>query len=78
MPGGPSVNLFDGLPPALSATRDTLSANVGAERLFQGEGFVVPLRFDLAWEPQGARNARLLTRPTRDCLPWLDLARLSA
>ena len=30
--------------------------NAGAERLFAGDGFVVPLRFGLAWEPQGARD----------------------
>ena len=32
------------------------SVNAGAERLFFGEGFVIPLRFGAAWEPQGARN----------------------
>jgi long-subunit fatty acid transport protein len=69
LPGGPTVNFFDGLPPGLSATRDTLSANVGAERLFHGEGFVVPLRFGLAWEPQGPRNAY-----TRDPVNYVMLA----
>ena len=50
------INLFDGLPPDVSASRDTWSVNAGAERLFTGDGFVVPLRFGLAWEPQGARD----------------------
>lgn len=49
-------NLFDGLPPDRTSTRDTLSVNAGAERLFVGERFVVPLRFGVAWEPQGARS----------------------
>jgi long-subunit fatty acid transport protein len=51
------VNLFDGLPQDRTSTRDTLSLNVGAERLFVSEGFVIPLRFGAAWEPQGGRNA---------------------
>jgi hypothetical protein len=54
--GGGSVNLFDGLPPDRTSTRDTLSVNAGAERLFSGEGFLVPLRFGMAWEPQGPRS----------------------
>jgi hypothetical protein len=54
------INFFDGLPPELSMTRDTLSLSVGAEHLFPRESFVVPLRFGFAWEPQGAMD--LLTR----------------
>jgi long-subunit fatty acid transport protein len=50
------VNLFDELPLDQTATRDTLSVNAGAECLFHGEGFVVPLRFGAAWEPQGGRS----------------------
>jgi long-subunit fatty acid transport protein len=50
------VNLFDNLPADLTATRNTLSMNAGAEHIFAGEGFVVPLRFGAAWEPQGARS----------------------
>ena len=50
------ISLFDGLSGDRSATRDTWSVNAGAERLFAGDGFVVPLRFGLAWEPQGARD----------------------
>jgi hypothetical protein len=50
------ISLFDGLPAAHTATRNTLSVNAGAERLFVGEGFVIPLRFGAAWEPQGARS----------------------
>jgi long-subunit fatty acid transport protein len=63
------INLFDGLPPDRSSTRDTLSLNAGAERLLAGEGFVVPLRFGVAWEPQGARNAY-----TRDPVSFVMLA----
>jgi long-subunit fatty acid transport protein len=50
------VNFFDGLPEERTSTRDTLSLNVGAERLFVGEAFVVPLRFGVALEPQGGRS----------------------
>jgi len=49
-------NFFDGLPPELSMTRDTLALNLGAEHLFPHESFVVPLRFGFAWEPQGAMD----------------------
>ena len=67
--GGPTISIFDGLPKALSGTRDTLSANAGAECLFHGEGFVVPLRFGAAWEPQGPRSAY-----TRDPVNYVMLA----
>lgn len=50
------VNFFDGLPEDRTSTRNTLSVNAGAEHLFPGEGFVVPLRFGAAWEPQGGRS----------------------
>ena len=50
------VNLFDNLPSDRTATRNTLSVNAGAEHIFPGEGFVVPLRFGAAWEPQGGRS----------------------
>jgi long-chain fatty acid transport protein len=50
------VNLFDGLPADRTSTRNTLSVNAGAEHIFTSEGFVVPLRFGAAWEPQGARS----------------------
>ena len=63
------VNLFDGLPPDRTSTRDTLSLNAGAERLFAGDGFVVPLRFGVAWEPQGARDPY-----TRDPVNFVMLA----
>jgi len=63
------LNLFDGLPQALTTTRNTLSVNAGAEHLFLGEGFVVPLRFGAAWEPQGARNPY-----TRDPVNFVMLA----
>jgi hypothetical protein len=50
------ISLFDGLPPDQTSTRDTLSVNAGAEHVFTGEGFLVPLRFGVAWEPQGTRS----------------------
>jgi long-subunit fatty acid transport protein len=62
-------NLFDGLPPDRTSTRDTLSVNAGAERLFVGESHVVPLRFGVAWEPQGARSPY-----TRDPVNYVMLA----
>jgi hypothetical protein len=67
---GPApTSLFDGLPIDRTSTRDTISANAGAERLFPGEGFVVPLRFGVAWEPQGGRSPY-----TRDPVDFLMLA----
>ncbi|HSF02898.1 MAG TPA: hypothetical protein VLA62_07805 [Solirubrobacterales bacterium] len=63
------VNLFDELPLDQSSTRDTLSVNAGAECLFHGEGFVVPLRFGAAWEPQGGRSPY-----TRDPVDYVMLA----
>src|SRR5262249_47231982 len=63
------ISFFDGLPKELSATRDTLSVNAGAEHLFSGDGFVVPLRFGAAWEPQGYRNPY-----TRDPVNFVMLA----
>jgi long-subunit fatty acid transport protein len=63
------ISLFDGEPPELSATRDTLSWNAGAERLFAGDGFVVPLRFGVAWEPQGGTDPY-----TRDPIDFVMLA----
>ena len=50
------INFLDGLPPDRTSSRDTLSLNAGAEHLFFGEGYVIPLRFGTAWEPQGARD----------------------
>jgi long-subunit fatty acid transport protein len=63
------IGLFDNVPLELSASRDTWSMNAGAERLFAGEGFVVPLRFGLAWEPQGARDPY-----TRDSVDFVLVA----
>jgi long-subunit fatty acid transport protein len=47
---------FDGLPPELSATRDTVAVNVGMEKLFAVKAAYVPLRLGVAYEPQGARD----------------------
>ena len=55
-PGAGRISIFDGLPADRTSTRNTLSVNAGAEHVFAGEGFLVPLRFGLAWEPQGARS----------------------
>jgi len=63
------INLFDNLPQNLTSTRDTLSVNAGAEHLFSGDGYVVPLRFGAAWEPQGARSPF-----TRDPVNYVMLA----
>jgi long-subunit fatty acid transport protein len=63
------VNFLDGLPPDRTSTRDTLSLNAGAERLFFGESFVIPLRFGAAWEPQGGRDPY-----TRDPVNFVMLA----
>ena len=63
------INFLDGLPPERTSSRDTLAVNAGAERLFFGEGFVVPLRFGAAWEPQGARDPY-----TRDPVNFVMLA----
>lgn len=55
--GGPGpANFFDGAPPAVSSTRDTVSVNVGAEHLFVQERAVVPVRVGVGWEPQGAMD----------------------
>ena len=61
-------SFFDGQPPDRSSTRDTTSVNVGAERLFVADGHVIPLRFGVAWEPQGWSNA--YTRDHADYVMW--------
>lgn len=67
VPGAPSaVNFFDGLPPELSTTQDTVSFNLGAERLLVHDGAVIPLRLGLGWEPQGAMDV-----VTRDPVNYL-------
>jgi long-subunit fatty acid transport protein len=60
---------FDGLPPELSATRDTVSLNLGMEKLFPAKGVYVPLRLGVAYEPQGGRDPLL-----RDDLVYTVLA----
>jgi hypothetical protein len=47
---------FDGLPPELSATRNTVTLNAGLERLFPVRGRYVPLRVGVIHEPQGERD----------------------
>ncbi len=55
---GPApTNFFDGLPQDRTSTRDTTSVNLGAERLFARGGHVIPLRFGVAYEPQGQMNS---------------------
>lgn len=51
-----AVSPHDGLPPGLSGTRDTVSVNVGMEKLFPVKAAYVPLRLGVAYEPQGARD----------------------
>jgi len=69
LPGVPGpINFFDGAPPAMSTTRDTVSLNLGAEHLFLREGSV-PLRLGFAWEPQGAMDP-----VTRDPVDFLMLS----
>jgi long-subunit fatty acid transport protein len=63
------VNIFDGQSEDRTSTRDTLSWNAGAEHLFLGDGYVVPLRFGLAYEPQGGRSPY-----TRDPVDFVMLA----
>lgn len=55
-PGGQDLGFFDGLALEQTSTRDTVSVNVGAEKLFPLEGRVIPLRFGVAFEPQGPRD----------------------
>ena len=70
VPGAPeAVNFFDGLPPELSTTQDTVSLNLGAERLLLHAGAVIPLRLGLGWEPQGAMDP-----VTRDPVNYLLLS----
>jgi hypothetical protein len=52
----PAVNGFDGLPPELTAARDTVSVNAGLEKLVPVKGRYVPLRLGAAYEPQGPRD----------------------
>lgn len=69
LPGQPGpVNFFDGAPPSLSSSRDTLSASLGLEHLVVREGAVVPLRFGLGVEPQGGMDP-----VTRDPITYLLL-----
>jgi long-subunit fatty acid transport protein len=57
IPGAPGpINFFDGLPPELSTTQDTVSFNLGAEHLLVRDGAIVPLRLGVGWEPQGAMD----------------------
>ena len=63
------LSFFDELPPELSATRDTVSLNVGLEKLFPTRGLFVPLRLGAAYEPQGGRDPLL-----RDDLDYYILA----
>ena len=66
---GVAVSGFDGLPPELSATRDTVTVNAGMEKLFPVKGRYVPLRLGASLEPQGGRDPLL-----RDGLDYLILA----
>jgi long-chain fatty acid transport protein len=54
--GGGAISGFDGLPPELTATRNTVTVNAGLERLFPVKGQFVPLRLGFSHEPQGGRD----------------------
>jgi long-subunit fatty acid transport protein len=69
LPGRVPISVFDGLPEEFSSNRDTVSVNVGAERLFVREGSVIPVRFGFAWEPQGGADLA-----TRDPLQFFMVA----
>lgn len=58
IPGSPDEvrSGFDGLPPELSATRNTITLNTGLEKLFLVRGRYVPLRLGFTREPQGERD----------------------
>jgi long-chain fatty acid transport protein len=65
IPGVPTpLNFFDGLPPEITTTRDTVSLNLGAEHLVVLDGSVIPVRLGFGWEPQGAMD--LVTRDPVD------------
>jgi long-chain fatty acid transport protein len=66
--GSGPESIFDGLPKDRTSSRDTVSVNAGAERLFVADGHVIPLRFGVAWEPQGWSNA--YTRDHADYMMW--------
>jgi long-subunit fatty acid transport protein len=66
--GSGPESIFDGLPKDRTSSRDTVSVNAGAERLFVADGHVIPMRFGLAWEPQGWSNP--YTRDKADYLMW--------
>lgn len=63
-PGVGDLGFFDGLRLSESATRDTVSVNLGVEKLFPRDGRVIPLRFGVAYEPQGPRD--VVTRDPQD------------
>ncbi|MET0556784.1 MAG: hypothetical protein ABW221_27335 [Vicinamibacteria bacterium] len=66
--GAGPESMFDGLPKDRTSARDTTSVNAGAERLFVADGFVIPLRFGVAWEPQGWSNP--YTRDHANYVMW--------
>ena len=52
----PPLNFLDFLPASTTTTRDTLAFNAGAEYLWLRPKAVIPLRFGLAYDPQGGRD----------------------
>lgn len=52
----PDLNFFDFRPSGQTSTRNTLSVNAGAEYLVVRDKYVVPIRFGLAYEPQGGMD----------------------
>lgn len=55
----PTLNFFDFQPAGQTSTRNTYSANLGAEYLVVREKFVIPIRFGIAYEPQGGMDPTL-------------------
>jgi hypothetical protein len=56
VPEGTLFSGFDGLPPGLTSTRNTVTLNAGVERLFATQGQYLPLRLGFSLEPQGERD----------------------
>ncbi len=58
-PDLPELNFLDFQPAGSTSTRNTLSANAGAEYLIVREHSVIPIRFGVAYEPQGGMDPTL-------------------
>lgn len=52
----PALNFLDFLPAGATTTRNTVTLNLGAEYLWLRSKAVIPLRFGMAYDPQGGRD----------------------